>query len=206
MRQGARDGPERQEFVEDFWHCEFNANRVIFACMKKLTGLFFLVCFVLQAEPPAELAALNARYESSLEAVVKPVKERHLQDLRLLREQAVAKKDQALIAAINVELAAYSEGVKPSKFNSAADLTKFLEGTVWTWGPSIAKAESKIQFLKGGICIINKDEPVNWKAEDGQTLAIDVGGVLKFTEDYSRFEVKLRSGGTRAGKRLASMK
>jgi len=175
--------------------------------MKRNTILFLSFCASLvSAAPPPELAAARAHYDTAVTAATNPLRERYVQELQQLKSRAMAQKNLELAVAVDAELSEFANTPKASALNTAKDLTRFLEGTLWSWGTSASKAGSKLQFLKDGTCVINDDPPSRWTAEDGNTVSLSIGAKLNFSSDYNRYEGKVTSGEARAGKRLNAPK
>ncbi len=84
---------------------------------------------------------------------------------------------------------------------SAADLSRFLGGTEWSWGVSVAKANSRLRFLNDGTYVINNDAPAKWRALNAKTVAFENGSEFTFDADHSTFEGSGPSG-KRIGKRM----
>jgi hypothetical protein len=173
----------------------------------KQNALLIICLFtsVASAAPP-DLAAARARYDAAIASATNPIRERYIQDLQQLKSRAMTQKNLELAVAVDAELAEFAAPPTANAIRTATDLTRYLEGTLWTWGTSLSTAPSKLQFLKGGTCIINNDPPTRWTAEDGFTVSLSLGAKLKFSSDYNRYEGKVSSGEPRAGKRLTKPK
>ncbi len=113
----------------------------------------------------------------------------------------MAQKNLPLAVAVEAGIAAVSGAATGEVARSAQDLTQSLHDTLWSWGVSEKKAESKLRFFKDGTYVINNDPPSAWNAVDGTTMTFANGAKLKFAADGTRF-TGTTPNGLRMGKKL----
>ncbi len=108
----------------------------------------------IQASPPPEVAAARTRYDAAVKAAAAPVRSRYLDDLQQLKNRAMAQKNLPLAVAVDAEIAAVSGAAAGQVAKSAQELAESLYDTLWSWGVTEAKAESKLHFFKDGTYVI----------------------------------------------------
>jgi hypothetical protein len=142
----------------------------------------------------AAVAPLNARYQASLEQLLK---------------RAMQANDLNTAVKIREELAALgvtSHGSGNTKLRMTAEnLPQFLASGEWTWADSPDDAKDNtthVTFTKDGQFVMGGKAVGPYKILTASTVQI-AGGTLKFNDDYSRFEVSNWKGGqARYGQRL----
>lgn len=152
------------------------------------------------ADPVKELEAARERYEEAVEAAARPHRDRYVQTLEQLKNQAIARKDLALAVEIDKEIALVASPPKSSRVKTATDLQLYLGDTTWTWGTSEKSAGSILTFRRDGTCTVNQDKPVRWAAVDDSTVKLENGTVIKFTNNNKSYTATTASG-SRAGKK-----
>jgi hypothetical protein len=107
----------------------------------------------LLAEPPAEITAAKARYETALAAAGKPVRERYLQELQQIKNRAMASKNLELAVAVDAEIKLFVP-VAAAAAPKAAEAKGTLSGTRWEYPRSgLPKEMCWVEFRPDGLVV-----------------------------------------------------
>ena len=146
------------------------------------------------AEPAKEVKAAREKYEEVVELATRPHRDRYVQTLEQLKNQAIARKDLALAVEIDKEIALVVLPPRSSAVKTATDLQRYLGDTKWTWGTSEKSANSILTFRKDGSCSVNKDAPVRWAPVDDSKIKLEDGTIIKFTNNNKSYNATTASG------------
>lgn len=152
------------------------------------------------ADPAKELETAREKFEESVEVATRPHRDKYVQTLLQLKNQAIARKDLALAVEIDKEITLVALPPKSWRVKTATDLQHYLGDTTWTWGTSEKSAGSILTFRKDGTCAVNKDTPVRWAAVDDSTVKLENGTVIQFTNNNKSYTATTASG-MRVGKK-----
>lgn len=124
--------------------------------MKPFVILLMAICPFdrLLAEPPAEIIAAKARYETALAAVGKPVRDRYLQELQQIKSRAMASKDLDLAIAVDAEIKTFVP-VAAAAAPEAKAAKGTLAGTRWEYPrtPPCPKESMWVEFRPDGSVV-----------------------------------------------------
>ncbi|MGV3660204.1 MAG: hypothetical protein ACO1TE_08460 [Prosthecobacter sp.] len=171
-------------------------------CHFILWAVIALVALPSQAADLAkELENTREKYQADVEQAARPYRDKYVQELERMKNQALAQKNLPLALEIEKEIAAVAPAPRSSAVKTATDLERYLGDTTWSWGVNESAGGSTLTFRKDGTCSVNKDAPVRWAATDDSTVKLENGTILKFRSNNKVYTATTNAG-PRYGKKL----